>query len=88
MKLKIPDNIMSLKPYKPGKPIEELEREYGISDSIKLASNENPLGPSPKAIPIRLRDWTDLPFQPAPVVSHAIRSSAPLSILSPGIIIG
>lgn len=50
MKLKIPDNILSLKPYKPGKPIEELEREYGISDSIKLASNENPLGPSPKAV--------------------------------------
>ena len=33
-----------------GKPIEELEREYGISDSIKLASNENPIGPSPKAL--------------------------------------
>jgi histidinol-phosphate aminotransferase len=50
MKLKIPENILSLKAYTPGKPIEELEREYGISDSIKLASNENPLGPSPKAI--------------------------------------
>ena len=47
--MKIPDYIAGLKPYKPGKPIEELEREYGISDSIKLASNENPLGPSPKA---------------------------------------
>jgi histidinol-phosphate aminotransferase len=34
----------------PGKPIEELEREYGISDSIKLASNENPMGPSPRAL--------------------------------------
>ncbi|MFP3981648.1 MAG: histidinol-phosphate transaminase, partial [Desulfobacterales bacterium] len=40
----------SIKPYKPGKPIEELEREYGISGSIKLASNENPLGSSPKAL--------------------------------------
>ena len=49
MKLKIPDYIYSIKPYQPGKPIEELEREYGITDSIKLASNENPLGPSPKA---------------------------------------
>lgn len=39
-----------LTPYPPGKPIEELEREYGITDSIKLASNENPLGPSPKAV--------------------------------------
>jgi histidinol-phosphate aminotransferase len=36
-------------PYKPGKPIEEVERELGITGLIKLASNENPLGPSPKA---------------------------------------
>jgi histidinol-phosphate aminotransferase len=43
-------NIKSISPYIPGKPIEELERELGISGSIKLASNENPLGPSPKAI--------------------------------------
>ncbi|MDY6905883.1 MAG: histidinol-phosphate transaminase [Thermodesulfobacteriota bacterium] len=50
MKIKPPDYILSVSPYKPGKPIEELERELGISDSIKLASNENPLGPSPKAV--------------------------------------
>lgn len=51
-KLNIPvsDNIRSLVPYPPGKPIEELERELGISGSIKLASNENPMGPSPKAV--------------------------------------
>jgi histidinol-phosphate aminotransferase len=42
--------ILDLEPYKPGKPIEELERELGIRDSVKIASNENPLGPSPKAI--------------------------------------
>jgi len=48
--MKVPDYIARLKPYVPGKPIEELEREYGISDSIKLASNENALGPSPKAV--------------------------------------
>jgi histidinol-phosphate aminotransferase len=50
MKLKVPDHILSIKPYVPGKPIEELEREYGISGSIKMASNENPLGPSPMAV--------------------------------------
>ena len=50
MNLSIPDYISSIKPYVPGKPLEELEREYGIKKSIKLASNENPLGPSPKAI--------------------------------------
>ncbi len=42
--------IRDLKPYLPGKPISELEREYGVSDIIKLASNENPLGASPHAI--------------------------------------
>lgn len=50
MKISPPDYILSIKPYVPGKPIEELEREYGISGSIKLASNENPLGPSPMAV--------------------------------------
>jgi histidinol-phosphate aminotransferase len=47
---RVPEYIRSLVPYEPGKPIEEVEREYGIEDSIKLASNENPLGPSPKAV--------------------------------------
>ncbi|MGE5176440.1 MAG: histidinol-phosphate transaminase [Hyphomicrobiales bacterium] len=42
--------IRSLNPYVPGKPIEELERELGIANAVKLASNENPLGPSPLAI--------------------------------------
>lgn len=50
MKLPIPEYIKSIAPYVPGKPIEELEREYGISNSIKLASNENPIGPSPMAL--------------------------------------
>lgn len=60
MKLKVAENILSLKPYTPGKPIEELEREYGISDSIKLASNENPLGPSPKAVEAMLAAMKNL----------------------------
>ena len=34
----------------PGKPIEEVQREYGLTDVIELASNENPLGPSPKVV--------------------------------------
>src|SRR5207249_733027 len=46
----VPPWLASLVPYEPGKPIEEVEREYGIRDSIKLASNENPLGPSPRAV--------------------------------------
>jgi histidinol-phosphate aminotransferase len=50
MKPLVGNHIESLSAYVPGKPIEELERELGIEDPIKLASNENPLGPSPKAI--------------------------------------
>jgi histidinol-phosphate aminotransferase len=41
--------IFTLKPYVPGKPVDEVKRELGIKDIIKLASNENPLGTSPKA---------------------------------------
>ncbi len=42
--------VSDLRPYQPGKPLAELERELGIRDAIKLASNENPLGPSPLAL--------------------------------------
>lgn len=49
MKFPIPDNIELLRPYVPGKPLGEAEREYGLDGMIKLASNENPLGPSPRA---------------------------------------
>lgn len=42
--------VQGLQPYQPGKPIEELEREYGIKNIIKLASNENPLGTNPSLI--------------------------------------
>ena len=46
----VPSYIKELVPYPPGKPKDELEREYGVTDAIKLASNENDLGPSPKAV--------------------------------------
>ncbi len=46
----INSGIKELTPYEPGKPIEEIERELGITNPVKLASNENPLGPSPKAL--------------------------------------
>ena len=42
--------VQALSPYQAGKPIDELKREYGVSDVIKLASNENPLGPSAKVL--------------------------------------
>lgn len=46
----VPPHVRDLDVYQPGKPIEELERELGISGAIKVASNENPLGPSPVAV--------------------------------------
>jgi histidinol-phosphate aminotransferase len=49
-KLEPRPGIEGLVPYDPGKPIEETQRELGLERVIKLASNENPLGPSPKAV--------------------------------------
>jgi histidinol-phosphate aminotransferase len=46
----VPPYVETLTPYVPGKPIEEVEREYGVSNVAKLASNENALGPSPRAL--------------------------------------
>ncbi len=58
--LQAPENIRTIKPYVPGKPIEELERELGITGSTKLASNENPLGPSPLAVRALRKGISDL----------------------------
>ena len=52
MKLKNSFRINSLPTYKPGKSIEELQRELGFEDAIKLASNENPLGPPSSAVDV------------------------------------
>ncbi len=43
-------NVLTVKPYVPGKPIEETKRQLGLKEVVKLASNENPFGPSPKAV--------------------------------------
>ena len=45
---KFRDNIKAITPYTPGKPVKEVEREHGIRNSIKLASNENAWGCSPR----------------------------------------
>lgn len=47
--MKVSEIFLKMIPYKPGKPISETQREYGLEKVYKLASNENPLGPSPKA---------------------------------------
>ncbi|HQR47458.1 MAG TPA: histidinol-phosphate transaminase, partial [Thermoanaerobaculia bacterium] len=50
----------TLAPYVPGRPIEEVEAQYGIHGAVKLASNENPLGPSPKAVEAATRALADV----------------------------
>lgn len=54
----------ALRPYIPGKPIEEVQKEYGIDQIEKLASNENPLGPSPKAVEAVIREAQNINFYP------------------------
>ncbi|KTG17667.1 MULTISPECIES: histidinol-phosphate transaminase [unclassified Guyparkeria] len=56
--------VEAISPYVPGKPAEEVAREYGISEVIKLASNENPLGPSPRAIEALHEGIADLHVYP------------------------
>jgi histidinol-phosphate aminotransferase len=53
-------HVRDLAPYVPGKPVDELERELGIEDSVKLASNESPLGPSRRVIEAILAAVEDL----------------------------
>ncbi len=56
--------LEALKKYVPGKPIEEVKKEYGLTDVLKLASNENPLGPSKKAIEAIQREATQVHIYP------------------------
>ena len=61
-----PEYIRSIAPYQPGKPISDVARELGLAeaDIIKLASNENPLGPSPKALEAIKKALNDLALYP------------------------
>jgi histidinol-phosphate aminotransferase len=71
----VPEYIKRLSPYVPGKPVEQLERELGIQGAIKLASNENPLGPSPRAIEAIRAAAEHVHFYPegaAPVLRDAV----------------
>jgi histidinol-phosphate aminotransferase len=72
----VPSYIETLKPYLPGKPIEETEREYGLSGVIKLASNENPLGPSPLAMEAMQAALRKVNLYPDPSGHHLTRKVA------------
>jgi histidinol-phosphate aminotransferase len=56
--------VTRIRPYRPGKPLQEVEREYGIQNAIKLASNENPLGPSPLAVEAMREAAAEVGFYP------------------------
>ncbi len=60
----VPPHVSRMIPYAPGKPLEELERELGIRDAVKLASNENPVGPSPKVLEALRGALSSLHFYP------------------------
>jgi histidinol-phosphate aminotransferase len=64
MKITPPAHIAGLVPYKPGKPIADVMAEYGLTDVIKLASNENPLGASPKALAAAAKALPDIFMYP------------------------
>jgi len=81
--------LATLKKYVPGKPIEEVKREYGLTDIVKLASNENPLGPSPMAIQA-IKDEAEnvflYPESSAPALREAIGNK--FNIMSDQVLIG
>ncbi len=86
---KVPDYIRGIVPYVPGKPIDEVEREYGIQRSAKLASNENPLGPSPKAVAALRERLGELHLYPDGGCFHLRRAlSARLSVAPERLVFG
>ncbi len=60
----VPEHIKKIIPYLPGKPLSEVERELGLKDVVKLASNENPLGPSPLAVEAIKKHINEVNFYP------------------------
>jgi histidinol-phosphate aminotransferase len=65
--MKVSKQILDLIPYKPGKPISETQREFGLTHVVKLASNENSLGPSPKAVEAIRKHLQELHRYPDPM---------------------
>jgi histidinol-phosphate aminotransferase len=81
-RLKHQPGLDACRPYVPGTPIEQIQRQYGLEDVIKLASNENPLGPSPKAVQAIERALPRLNFYPdgqSYYLRHALAESLRVS---------
>ena len=82
-------HLTQLTPYQAGKPLEELKRELGLTDAIKLASNENPLGPSPKALAAVQANLADLHRYPDSNVYYLKEDlAAHLGVTPPQLILG
>lgn len=64
MDLPLRPHVRRMQPYAPGKPVDELAREQGLQEIVKLASNENPLGPSPRAVEAIVAAARDLHYYP------------------------
>ena len=83
------DYVEGIHPYKPGKPIKEVERELGLRHVVKLASNENPLGPSPKALRAMRRAIREVHLYPEGSSYYLVqRLSAELGVPGEQILIG
>jgi histidinol-phosphate aminotransferase len=75
MRFKVSRPVATIKPYEPGKPIKEVERQYHITNAIKLASNENPLGFSPRvyeAVTQHMKDMNRYPESGSPVLTNKL----------------
>jgi len=81
--LTLPKYLQELKPYIAGKSISEVQKKYGISKLIKLASNENPLGPSPKAIEAIKNALKDIHRYPDSQIKELRYKIAAISQLKP-----
>ncbi|WP_321415280.1 histidinol-phosphate transaminase [uncultured Desulfobacter sp.] len=67
MSFSVSESVKAIKPYEAGKPLSEVEREYGITNAVKLASNENPFGCSPKVADAVLSKLSGMNRYPEPV---------------------
>jgi histidinol-phosphate aminotransferase len=89
MRFKISEQIATIKPYEAGKPLKELERELNITQAIKLASNENPIGFSPKvndAVAAHLNGMNRYPESSGPDLNLAIANK--FNVGSSNIVLG
>lgn len=89
MRNRVRQNILNVKQYVPGKPIGEVQRELGLKEVIKLASNENCMGPSPKAVAAIRNSLTDINRYPDSSSFYLRRKIAKfLGVKEPGLIFG